>query len=200
MNENPIQPTEPNQKSESRDKLRREMNTPTELDKAIEHWGQRLKEVEVHPLGLHWTNTISASDLRLFVDAAKRSRELEQQLTIRNNECDAICKKLVTAENANIQLKMDIQHIRIQHEEEFKEVVKERDEFKELADDYFNQLAKMNHKLSLLHIEYKQVRERLLNVLEHCALDPDKQPPEQYLVAKKVVREFRSAAMKGEKE
>lgn len=35
-------------------------------------------------------------------------------------------------------------------------------------------------------------RERLLNVMSHCALDPDKQPPEQHLVARSVVRDCRN--------
>lgn len=63
---------------------------PTPLQAAVDHWEKRLKEVESHPLSLHWSNTITAKDLRLFVDATK-------QLSIRDAECDSICKKLITA-------------------------------------------------------------------------------------------------------
>jgi len=41
--------------------------------------------------------------------------------------------------------------------------------------------------------EARRDKERLLNVLEHCALPPDKQPENHHEVAAMVVRDFRPA-------
>lgn len=56
------------------------MTTSTPLQATIDHWEKRLKEVESHPLSLHWSNTITAKDLRLFVNAAKQLEVLQAEL------------------------------------------------------------------------------------------------------------------------
>lgn len=171
---------------------------PTELDNSIDfkldldngkytylrykHGGQ-----EALRHGEKWRN-LTGDNLIYFMgclieEQAKRSRELEQQLAIRNNECETICKKLVTAENANIQLKMDIQHIHIQHEEEFKEVMKESCEHCGSTLIYYGppncpscgapnccqtccKLTSLEQQLALLHIEYKKALEAISDLIK----------------------------------
>lgn len=69
--------------------------------------------------------------------------------------------------------------------------------------DLENEVSHLGTSLAETRIELAQLKaataelvkdkERLLNVLEHCALDPDKQPTEQYKVARNVTKEYRQA-------
>lgn len=150
------------------------MTTPqTKLDNAIELQKHRLKWTVDTTDG---TMVLPASHVRLFISAAEKMPELERLLSIRNAECEAVCKKLLTAEQRVKEVEKERERlfdlVRYQRAELHQAELISDGEYTSLLADYSSKARletydDMRKQLSILRTEYRNALEEIKKLQRH---------------------------------
>lgn len=106
-----------------------------------------------------------AKDVKRLLLAAKRIPELEQQLAVRNSECEAVCRKLLTAEQQIKHLHQEQAAIRIACWREFDTPIDVDEDVLDLIDKIIDHHKTKEQELSTLRTEYKNALEALAHVV-----------------------------------